>query len=77
MATSSSDKAVEFFFGIGSCYSYLAATQIEHIERDTRTQFVWRPILSQELMNRRGQNPSRELATNGNWSGSVTSQTYT
>jgi len=77
MATSNSDRTVAFYFGIGSRYSYLAATQIEKLERDTGAAVAWRPILSQELMARRGQNPFGELSADGRWQGAATSQTYT
>ena len=36
---------VEFFYDIGSPYSYLAATRIEAIVADTGTRLAWRPFL--------------------------------
>lgn len=36
---------IEFFFDVGSPYSYLAATQIAGLEQRTGTQVRWRPFL--------------------------------
>ncbi|GAA5314982.1 MAG: 2-hydroxychromene-2-carboxylate isomerase [Candidatus Pelagadaptatus aseana] len=38
-------KKVEFFFDLGSPYSYFAATQIEGIESRHDVVFEWRPML--------------------------------
>lgn len=43
---------IPFYFGIGSRYSYLAATQLERIERETGCQFEWLPLASGELIRR-------------------------
>lgn len=48
---------VEFFYGLGSRYSYLASTQIEALQRDTGCGVVWRPISSVDLMALRGRSP--------------------
>jgi 2-hydroxychromene-2-carboxylate isomerase len=40
-----SDADVEFFFDIGSPYSYLASTQIDQLERETGASVEWRPFL--------------------------------
>ena len=50
---------VEFIYGLGSRYSYLASTQIARIARDTGAEFCWRPVASRELIGRRGDNPFR------------------
>ena len=36
---------IEFFFDIGSAYSYLAATQIAGVSERTKTPVRWRPFL--------------------------------
>jgi hypothetical protein len=54
-------KTIEFFYGIGSRYSYLAASQVDRIERTYGCRFVWKPIASGALMDRRGGNPFRKL----------------
>jgi 2-hydroxychromene-2-carboxylate isomerase len=38
-------KRVEFFYDIGSPYTYLAATQMDVIARRTGAEVVWRPFL--------------------------------
>lgn len=51
---------VDFYLGLGSRYSYLAASQIDRIETQTGCRFVWKPIASSMLIGRRGHNPFRE-----------------
>src|ERR1700730_10744117 len=48
---------VDFYLGLGSRYSYLAATQIYRIETEHHCRFRWKPIASGALMDRRGANP--------------------
>jgi len=50
-------RMVEFFYGIGSRYSYLASSQMEQLERDTGATVRWRPLYSGALMKRRGMDP--------------------
>ena len=45
---------VDFYFGPGSRYSYLAATQLERISAQTGAEFRWRPVLSADLVARTG-----------------------
>jgi 2-hydroxychromene-2-carboxylate isomerase len=44
-------QEVEFFFGLGSRYSYLAFTQIARIEASHSCTFNLQPIGSGELLN--------------------------
>ena len=48
---------VDFYFGLGSRYSYLAFTQIARIEAETGCRFTLYPISSVELMALRGASP--------------------
>jgi len=48
---------VDFYYGLGSRYSYLAATQIDDLERNFGVQVVWHPLTSGALMDLRRQNP--------------------
>ena len=48
---------VEFYYAIGSRYSYLAATQIPLLKRDTGCEVRWQPINSRALMEGRGADP--------------------
>ncbi|MCY3813113.1 MAG: DsbA family protein [Gammaproteobacteria bacterium] len=55
-----SDQAlatVDFFYGLGSRYSYLASTQIARIARDTGATFRWQPISTHALLARRSDDP--------------------
>jgi 2-hydroxychromene-2-carboxylate isomerase len=40
---------VDFYYGLGSRYSYLASTQIARLERDTGARVRWRPLYSGDL----------------------------
>lgn len=48
---------VDFYYSIGSRYSYLAATQMAALECDTGAAVRWRPLYSGLLMQRRGMDP--------------------
>src|SRR5215470_1477964 len=60
-------KTIEFFYGIGSRYSYLASTQMERLERDTGATVYWRPLYSRVLMERRGMDPFKGSPTSGQY----------
>ena len=69
-------RRVQFFFGLGSRYSYLASTQINALEKDAGCAVAWLPMVSSDLMNRRGQNPFAARDAAGNWSGASVSSQY-
>jgi len=48
---------VEFVFGLGSRYSYLASTQLDGISARTGCVFEWVPVSSRDLMIARGRTP--------------------
>lgn len=50
---------VDFYLGLGSRYSYLAASQIDRLEATHGCRFIWKPIASGALIDRRGDNPFR------------------
>lgn len=58
---------VDFYYGIGSRYSYLAATRIAALERDTGATVRWRPLYSGLLMRRRGMDPFRGPPPSGQY----------
>jgi 2-hydroxychromene-2-carboxylate isomerase len=58
---------VDFYLGLGSRYSYLAATQVSRIETEHHCRFHWKPIASGALMDRRGANPFRAVAVSGQY----------
>jgi 2-hydroxychromene-2-carboxylate isomerase len=50
---------VDFYLGLGSRYSYLAASQVDRLEAQYGCRFTWKPIASGALIDRRGDNPFR------------------
>jgi 2-hydroxychromene-2-carboxylate isomerase len=52
-----SSPAVEFFYGLGSRYSYLAATQLDRLAAETGCRVRWRPLFSGDLFAAHGRNP--------------------
>jgi 2-hydroxychromene-2-carboxylate isomerase len=50
-------RAVEFFYGIGSRYSYLASTQLDRLAAETGCHVRWRPLFSGDLFAARGRDP--------------------
>jgi 2-hydroxychromene-2-carboxylate isomerase len=60
-------EEVEFFFGLGSRYSYLAFTQIARIEASHSCTFSLQPISSVELMQLRGESPFQGTPLSGQY----------
>ena len=56
---------VDFYLGLGSRYSYLAASQVDRIEAHYGCRFAWKPIASAALIDRSGRNPFRDGAGGG------------
>jgi 2-hydroxychromene-2-carboxylate isomerase len=52
-----SPPAVEFFYGLGSRYSYLASTQLDRLVPETGCCVRWRPLFSGDLFAARGRDP--------------------
>ncbi len=48
---------VDFYYGLGSRYSYLASTQLERIAAETGCRFDWHPLKSGALMELHGGHP--------------------
>ena len=48
---------VDFYYGLGSRYSYLASTQLARIVAETGCHFEWHPLKSGALMELRGGHP--------------------
>jgi 2-hydroxychromene-2-carboxylate isomerase len=59
--------AIEFFFGAGSRYSYLASTQLETLERETGRLVQWRPLYSGDLFEGRGADPFQGPPVSGQY----------
>ena len=56
---------VDFYYGLGSRYSYLASTQLERIAAETGCRFAWHPVSSGALMRLRGGRPFRGEPVSG------------
>jgi len=48
---------IDFFFGVGSRYSYLAAARVAEIEVQTGALVRWRAVYSTDLIKRAGNDP--------------------
>src|SRR5215510_1111393 len=60
-------RSVDFYFGLGSRYSYLAFTQLDRIERVQGCRFVLQPLSSVELLEMRGQSPFQHPLVSGQY----------
>jgi 2-hydroxychromene-2-carboxylate isomerase len=49
--------SIDFYYGLGSRYSYLAASQIPRIEAQFDCKFHWKPLFSGALIKLRPYNP--------------------
>jgi 2-hydroxychromene-2-carboxylate isomerase len=58
---------VDFYYGLGSRYSYLASTQIAQLEADTGCRVRWRPLYSADLFSARGTDPFRGEPVSGQY----------
>jgi 2-hydroxychromene-2-carboxylate isomerase len=58
---------VDFYYGLGSRYSYLASTQIAALEAETGCSVRWRPLSSGDLMAMRGPSPFRGEPVSGQY----------
>ena len=58
---------VDFYYGLGSRYSYLASTQLDRIAAETGCRFDWHPVASGALMRLRGGRPFRGEPISGQY----------
>jgi len=58
---------VDFYYGLGSRYSYLASSQIAQLEADTGCRVRWRPLYSADLFSRRDANPLQGAPISGQY----------
>jgi 2-hydroxychromene-2-carboxylate isomerase len=63
----SSPPEVEFFYGLGSRYSYLASTRLDGLAAETGCRFVWRPLYSGDLFAARGRDPFAGAPASGQY----------
>jgi len=48
---------IDFYFGLGSRYSYLAAMRIPRLQQETGVEVRWRALYSRDLIKRAGPDP--------------------
>ena len=59
---------VDFYFGVGSRYSYLASTQLDALGEETGARFNWLAVDSPKLIAARGHDPFTTSAGAGQYS---------
>jgi 2-hydroxychromene-2-carboxylate isomerase len=59
--------ALDFYYGLGSRYSYLASTQVARLEADTGCRVRWRPLYSADLFRARGADPFQGPPVSGQY----------
>jgi len=59
--------AVDFYYGLGSRYSYLASTRIAGLEAETGCRVRWRPLYSADLFAARGADPFQGAPLSGQY----------
>ncbi len=60
-------ETVDFYYSIGSRYSYLASTQIDALEHATGCQVEWHPINSVRLISQLGVSPFEGKPVSGQY----------
>jgi 2-hydroxychromene-2-carboxylate isomerase len=60
-------REIEFFFDIGSSYSYLAATQMQAVEQRTGVHVRWRPFLLGGVFKATGNHMPAQLPAKAKW----------
>ncbi len=60
-----SEKTIEFFWDVGSPYTYLASTQIDRIAENCNITAQWRPFLLGGVFRETGNRPPIEVAAKG------------
>ena len=61
------DREIEFFFDIGSSYSYLAATQMEGLAARSGVPVRWRPFLLGAVFKATGNDMPARLPAKAKW----------
>ncbi|HEY5921242.1 MAG TPA: 2-hydroxychromene-2-carboxylate isomerase [Kofleriaceae bacterium] len=61
------DREIEFFFDIGSSYSYLASTQMAGITERTGVPVRWRPFLLGAVFKATGNDMPAKLPAKAKW----------
>ena len=60
-------REIEFFFDVGSSYSYLAATQMSAVAERTKTSVRWRPFLLGAVFKATGNELPIKIPAKARW----------
>ncbi|MGL5077681.1 MAG: DsbA family protein, partial [Waterburya sp.] len=60
-------EKIDFYYSIGSRYSYLASTQIDALQKETGYQVEWHPINSIRLIAQRESSPFEGKPVSGQY----------
>jgi len=60
-------REIEFFFDVGSSYSYLAATQMHAVSERTKTPVRWRPFLLGAVFKATGNDLPIRIPAKARW----------
>ena len=56
-----SQRTIEFFWDVGSPYTYLASTRIEQVAQACKAQVHWKPFLLGGVFRDTGNSPPLEV----------------
>lgn len=65
--TNMSQRTIEFFWDVGSPYTYLASTRIEQVARACNARVQWRPFLLGGVFRETGNRPPLEVTAKLNY----------
>ncbi|MGK7917000.1 MAG: 2-hydroxychromene-2-carboxylate isomerase [Prochloraceae cyanobacterium] len=60
-------ETIDFYYSIGSRYSYLASTQIDTLKQEFDCQVIWHPVNSVKLIAQRGLSPFKGEPVSGQY----------
>jgi 2-hydroxychromene-2-carboxylate isomerase len=60
-------ESIDFYYAIGSRYSYLAASQVDSLEKDADCRVQWHPLDSRRLIRLRGIDPFSGAPSSGQY----------
>jgi 2-hydroxychromene-2-carboxylate isomerase len=58
---------IDFYYSIGSRYSYLASTQIEQLQKETGCRIEWHPVNSMRLIAQQSKSPFEREPVSGQY----------
>jgi 2-hydroxychromene-2-carboxylate isomerase len=62
-----STETIDFYYAIGSRYSYLAASQVDSLEKEADCRVLWHPLNSRALIRLSGNDPFSGAVPSGQY----------